>query len=230
MTGIYKIQSKIKPNRIYIGSSIDIKKRWGEHIFYLKNNKHHSNKLQNHYNKYGIDDLVFSIIVGCDKETLIAYEQFYIDALNPWFNIAIKAGSSLGNKNCLGKKNALGYRHTPEALKKISEAGKGKNTWSKGVKFSDEHKRKISEGLKGHQNALGYKHTIETKIKIGKASIGNAYALGKKHSNESKHKMSIKSKGKAYVKGYKWTEKQKQAQKIAIKKMWAERKMHEESR
>jgi len=27
-----------------------------------------------------------------------------------------------GNKNCLGKKNGLGYRHTPEALEKIRQA------------------------------------------------------------------------------------------------------------
>ena len=39
--GIYKIESKLKKH-IYIGSSIDIKRRWRLHLSQLKNNKHHS--------------------------------------------------------------------------------------------------------------------------------------------------------------------------------------------
>ena len=61
ISGIYKIKSKVKPERIYIGSSVNIQERWRKHINYLKNNKHQSIKLQRHYNKYGKNDLVFSI-------------------------------------------------------------------------------------------------------------------------------------------------------------------------
>jgi GIY-YIG catalytic domain. len=61
-SGIYKIESKLKPERIYIGSAINIGQRWRVHLSDLRKQKHHSKKLQNHYNKYGEVDLSFSIL------------------------------------------------------------------------------------------------------------------------------------------------------------------------
>jgi group I intron endonuclease len=98
ISGIYQIQSKIKPERIYIGSTADINHRWNDHLSLLRNNKHHSCKLQNHFNKYGEPDLQFSILLRCNKDKLINVEQFYIDTYKPWFNVCPKAGTSLGIK------------------------------------------------------------------------------------------------------------------------------------
>jgi len=42
-----------------------------------------------------------------------------------------------------------GRKATAETRAKMSEAHKGLNTWSKGRKLSDDHKRKISEATKG---------------------------------------------------------------------------------
>jgi hypothetical protein len=50
-SAIYKIQSKIKPERIYIGSSGNITDRWYNHMTELKGNRHSNNKLQNHIPK-----------------------------------------------------------------------------------------------------------------------------------------------------------------------------------
>jgi group I intron endonuclease len=77
-SGIYKIQSLINPKRIYIGSAINFTNRRSTHLNHLKNNKHHSQKLQRHYNKYGKDDLKFSLLLGCNKEDLIKTEQYFI--------------------------------------------------------------------------------------------------------------------------------------------------------
>ena len=55
------LTSKVNGKR-YIGSASRICDRWINHKFDLKNNKHHSIHLQNHYNKYGEDDLIFSVI------------------------------------------------------------------------------------------------------------------------------------------------------------------------
>lgn len=96
MIGIYKISSLIKPNRIYIGSALNIKRRWNKHKSDLKNNKHHSIKLQRHYNKYGIDDLIFEIIEECVIDCLIDWEQHYIDKTHTYFNTCKIAGSSKG--------------------------------------------------------------------------------------------------------------------------------------
>jgi group I intron endonuclease len=59
--GIYKI-TNIVTNKLYVGSSIDIKRRKYEHIRLLKNNKHNNIHLQNAYNKYGILNLKWEIL------------------------------------------------------------------------------------------------------------------------------------------------------------------------
>jgi group I intron endonuclease len=69
----------------------------------LNKNKHHSVKLQNHHNKYGLSDLVFSVVERCSKEVLIEREQHYIDELDPYFNICKVAGSVIGGQNTLKK-------------------------------------------------------------------------------------------------------------------------------
>lgn len=77
--------------------------------------------------------------------------------------------------------------------------------------LSNEHKRKISEGLKKayakkprskeFYNKLStinkkFKHTLESKKKLSEASKGNTSHLGFKHSEESKRKMAEANKGK----------------------------------
>lgn len=95
--GIYSI-TLTSNSRQYIGSSVDIKSRWYSHTRCLKNNKHHSILLQNSWNEYGEENFVFEILEECEKvkEIILEREQFYIDTLNPFFNIYQVAGSPLG--------------------------------------------------------------------------------------------------------------------------------------
>jgi len=113
ISGIYKIASKCN-NRLYIGSSDDIKRRWNMHKSALKKNKHHSIILQNHYNKYGKEDMILVIIEPCLPEFLIIREQYYINKLNPYFNIRKIAESNRG------------ITRREETKKKIREANLGK--------------------------------------------------------------------------------------------------------
>jgi group I intron endonuclease len=148
-SGIYKIQSKCKPERCYIGSAINIRGRWNDHKRRLRIGKHINPKLQNHYNKYGLDDLVFEPLVTCDKEELIDKEQFFIDAYTPWFNICPRAGSNIGHKCSDEKKQLLrernmGHECSAETRRKISET-----KLSAKIKLSEEQKRSISARNKG---------------------------------------------------------------------------------
>ena len=165
--GVYSIQSNIKPNRIYIGHSKDIENRWRLHKKQLQNGNHHSPQLQRHYNKYGLDDLVFEIICECDKVELLDHEQFYIDSYNPYFNCAQIAGSTAG------------YKFTEDQRKKL----RGRTPWNKGLAWSDEIKVKMSKQRKGikkspeycekcRQIRTGWKLSEETKQKISKSHIG----------------------------------------------------------
>lgn len=172
-SGIYKIANKVTGD-FYIGSSVNIRKRFKMHKCYLKNNKHCNLKLQNVHNKYGIEKLSFKIIeyVG-NKNNLIIREQYYLDNLYPEYNICKVAGSTLGKK--LSEKTK----------KKISESLKGHIAWNKGKSFSKEIKKKMS---KSH---LGLKSSEKTKKKLSENQKGiNNSFFGKKHTEACKLNLS----------------------------------------
>lgn len=183
ISGIYKIQSLVNPKRIYIGSAVNLKKRFYIHLFRLRRNKHHSIKLQNHYNKYGESDLKYSIILTCKKEELIQKEQFFIDSLNPWFNCSPKAGSTLGIKHTKKarenmSKSHIGYKWTKEAITKRTLTVKNR-------KCSEETKLRMSKAAK---KIIHPPMPEEQKIKISRA------LKGRKRSSESIRKMIITKK------------------------------------
>jgi len=180
---IYKIQSTIKPERVYVGSAASFKDRKSKHLTELRKNIHGNQKLQNHFNKYGEGDLVFTIIEPCLKYSLIEREQFYIDSLKPFFNICKRAGNSLGR---------LASEETKAKMRNRKPWNKGKKTgplsdatrlrmsisrtgsvgpW-KGKKLSSETKRKMSESQKRTGNKppswLGKKHKDSTREKLSK--------------------------------------------------------------
>jgi hypothetical protein len=61
-----------------------------------------------------------------------------------------------------GGEGSVGYKHTEEARKKMSDGNRGK-------KRTDETRKKISDAYKGNTNSLGYKHTDETRKKMSDA-------------------------------------------------------------
>ena len=98
---VYMIKNIIN-NKVYIGSTIKLKKRIIVHFNLLKNKKHTSIKLQRSWNKHGEESFRFYIIEeNIDIKFLIEREQFYIDTYNSvknGFNLTPKAGTTLGNK------------------------------------------------------------------------------------------------------------------------------------
>ena len=153
--GIYQIRNLVN-NKIYIGSSIDLYNRKAVHFSYLGSNQHHSIYFQRAYNKYGIEPFIFEVLIYCDEENCLLFEQRFLDYY--WnkgilYNINPTAG------------NSLGIKHTDETKLKISESNKGKligNAHALGNKFflTDEQKQK-------DRNAhLGKKHTEKSKLKM----------------------------------------------------------------
>lgn len=174
VSGIYKIQSVGNPQKVYIGSAMNFTNRRAMHFTDLKKGRHHSSKLQNHYNKYGEGDLEFSIIEPCLPAFLLVREQYYIDKLKPFFNSRPKAES------------VLGLKWSEESRKKLSNSCKGRPSANKGktgFKMSEEFKRKRSEYMKGRPWVKGktWKWTDEQKKKI---SGENNHQFGKKFSQE----------------------------------------------
>lgn len=75
--GIYKI-TNTKNNKIYIGSSVDIKKRKEKHFWMLEKRIHDNKFLQSSYDRDGKENFIFDIIEMCDKKDLVEKENYYI--------------------------------------------------------------------------------------------------------------------------------------------------------
>ena len=110
--GIYSITSKVNGKR-YIGSALRICDRWNQHLRDFKAQRHNNPYLQNHYNKYGEDDLLFAVVEVVErgelsldqfKKLVIEREQVYLDNWEEChFNIIKLAGSHLGSKRTSAK-------------------------------------------------------------------------------------------------------------------------------
>lgn len=85
---VYKIVNVDNPTKFYIGSTNNLRERIQGHIRELKNNKHHSIKLQRAVNKYGIDKFNVHIIEFAkgDRNKLYEQEQTLIDLFEPFYN------------------------------------------------------------------------------------------------------------------------------------------------
>ena len=186
ISGVYEIVNTLNGHR-YIGSAVAISKRWNEHIRHLNTNKHHSAYLQRAWIKYGADCFECVVIEYCEKEKLIEREQFYIDTLNPVYNVCKKAGNMSGYKHTdksrkkmsdkrKGENNVMyGKHHTASSIQQISDSKKGTPAWNKGKKglysASDETRIKLSAAHKG-------KSSWNKGIKTGKPSWNSGLSIG----------------------------------------------------
>lgn len=181
--GIYGILN-IVTGRIYIGSSVNVRKRWRQHCSSLRRGEHVNSRLQRSWNKHG--PAAFTITVICSRvppEQLLNLETMAIEAFRSdpdgVYNLAPVAGSMLG------------YRHTPETRRHLSRALTGRA-------LSEEHKRSIGQGLlnpsqetvkKRKETRDGYRHSDETRAKISTSHVGMT------HSGDTKLKISAVQTG-----------------------------------
>lgn len=75
--GIYAI-CRIGSNDRYVGQSVNIEKRWGDHRRLLEAGKSHSPALQEAWNYYGEQSFTFVVLEECSEDDLDAREQFHM--------------------------------------------------------------------------------------------------------------------------------------------------------
>lgn len=158
-SGIYQIRN-ITNGQIYIGSSVNIKKRIYEHFRILKKRIHFNPKLQNAYNKYGRESFeACAVLCVPNTDDLIEMEQYFLDTKMPEYNIAPVAGARFN----------FGLKFSKERCEQISKSKKGVLL---GHIHSDEFKNKMSIMKMGIGNKMyGQTHTAEATAKIRDASI-----------------------------------------------------------
>ena len=84
--GIYKIKC-LKNGKVYIGQSVNIKKRLIEHIRELEKGTHDNQKMQSSYNKYGGNSFTFEVLeVVDDKKHLTSREKYWASEFDSFSN------------------------------------------------------------------------------------------------------------------------------------------------
>jgi len=168
----------------YIGVSKDLKRRFRNHAKHT-NNLH----LKRAIKKYGWDNLV--------KEVVLVAEETYCLMIEAKLRAADKMGWNITKGGGMPP-SALGMKFTrsEEWKQKQSVARKGKPSWNKGIKYTEEQKSnvfKLSEYMKDKphgmlgktqsiesiesmkQKKIGKKQTLESVEKRRKAMIGYVY-------------------------------------------------------
>jgi group I intron endonuclease len=179
--GIYKIVNLIN-GKFYIGSASSkggFRKRWNEHRSGLKNGVHPNKHLQRAWVKYGEDNFRFEILEKLnDTSIILEREQYYINTLQPQYNICKIAGNTLGVR--LSEKHKI-------ILSNMAKLRVGDKNSFYGKTHTDEYKKESSNRMKGKFSGdkhplFGKTHSDETKLKQSKAKKGKV----------SKRKSSIK--------------------------------------
>ncbi len=171
-SGIYRITNTIN-GKFYIGSAVNLRIRWKNHLNTLRHTTHKNPKLQRAFSKYGESAFIFEILeLVLLPELLTAREQYFLDTLNPFgkrgFNISPIAGSNLGVK------------YSPLAIEKSRIARIG-------MKRTQEQCENIGASRRGKPSPLiGYKAPPKT---IEKLRISHR---GKKQSEDTRLKKSRK--------------------------------------
>jgi group I intron endonuclease len=144
---IYSIKNVVN-GHFYIGSAINLKSRLKKHFNLLRNKKHHSIRLQRAFDKYGEKSFKVDIIEHInDSNVLIQREQYWINFLNPEYNMTKIAG-----KNC-----HLGMKRSQETKDRISKSLLGR-------RLSEEHKQSVSNTLSGRELPEEHKQNIRNGL------------------------------------------------------------------
>lgn len=219
-SGIYKISSLID-GREYVGSSINIHKRWVSHKNDLLKNRHKNKKIQRFFNKHGIEKLRFSVVEFCEIDQLIEREQFYIDSGLYEFNICKKAGSTLGFKLSEEVKaylssirkgvqttGMLGKKHLKETKEKIALKAKNRGisdalkmasiAANKGSKHSEKHRLKIANKQRKISSLDVQNILMQLELNVRQIDLAKIYKVSQKVISRVKLGIGIYKEDKDY--------------------------------
>jgi group I intron endonuclease len=144
--GVYVIKNTLN-NKVYIGSTCDLKQRkWG-HLNSLSHSNHRNKNLQRDWNIYGSDIFIFEIMLYCSKEDLILFEQKVLDLYKDnRYNVLPFAGLGRGVTQSEEVKARISASKIGHYVSK--ETRKIMGDIHRGLKWSDEHRNKFINSMR----------------------------------------------------------------------------------
>lgn len=153
MIGIYRI-SCTQESTVYIGSSVDIHRRWYDHKRNLNADNHRNRNLQLAWDAYGRDSFLFEVLEL--TENIVQKEQYYLDEYWPnCYNISPNAWNPMAQPE-IAKKQV-------ESLRKSGKRG--------GQKLKEEEVTQIKDMLRNKT------YTVKEIAKHYEVSIGTIAAI-----------------------------------------------------
>ena len=183
MAVIYRI-TNMSNGKFYIGSADSFARREWQHKYALRRKGHKNPHLQAAWDKYGEEMFVFEVVEQIPEgEDQLVWED-------RWLRECVGKPDCY-NVNTLATAPRLGLTLSDEIKAKISVKVNQAVAEGRGGAFipSEETRQKMSNGMRGNQNALGYKRTEAEREAIRQRTLGNQNFLGKTHTEEAKEKM-----------------------------------------
>jgi group I intron endonuclease len=155
-SGVYCLINKVNGHS-YVGSSINLASRMRNYLnkAFLKSKKNTNMPITRALLRYDHSNftlLILEYVEGSATELLTARETFFISHIIPYYNV-LKQGYS-----------SLGYKHTEETKKLLSELAKNRT-------HSDKTKGLIARAVTGENNPFYNKsHSIESKLRMIEAN------------------------------------------------------------
>ncbi len=162
--GTIYIITNLKNFKRYVGqTAVNPEQRWKDHKNCSKavnTPRYKSPKLYNAINKYGIDTFKFEVVSSdIDNNMLDFWERYYICLYN-----SVQNGYNItfGGQ----KTTTLGWKHSEESKKKMSDNRKGKDNPNYGNNWTDGQKIYMSKKKKGKKiPKLKFIHPVEYQFK-----------------------------------------------------------------
>lgn len=194
--GLVYIITNIRNNRVYVGQTIDLKRRKYEHLSQLRKGSHKNTELQNDYNKYGESCFQFSVIIsGLIRPCRLKVETFLINMYG-----GIESPNVYNYQDNVTENKEMRYRVSkgqqgkivnPESVMKMRKSLTGRH-------LSETHKEHIRQSAKKFCGDANPAKRPEVRQKISEKVSGSGNGMyGKHHSEEAKEKIRKSRLGKS---------------------------------
>lgn len=185
ISGVYRIHCSGN-QKAYIGSAVSLMQRLASHFSLLKRGAHTNRHLQSAYEKYGKASFSADIMLICNEEDRIRWEQYFINAYDA-------ADPEFGMNNSWTATTSVGFKHSDQTKDLLSEKMRGR--YPPHLKAANESRK----GSPGHSlGKPGKPWTYEMRLQASITRRGKpAWNKGAPKPQEEKDRIAETCRRKA---------------------------------